>query len=141
MRLPHNAPGDPNWPNLRKKFIQLVGRRRIAEIDLWPSQLDAATRAIDETDSLVVALPTSSGKTRIAELCILKCLSAGRRVIYVTPLRALSAQIEGTLGRTSGHWASQSPVSTEPAGSVPTMYRPWPPRTSLLQHLKSLICN
>ena len=99
-RLPHDAPGDPNWSSLRRKFIQLVTRRRIAETDLWPSQLDAATRAIDETDSLVVALPTSSGKTRIAELCILKCLSAGRRVIYVTPLRALSAQIEGTLGRT-----------------------------------------
>ncbi|EAQ79425.1 Helicase, C-terminal:DEAD/DEAH box helicase, N-terminal [Blastopirellula marina DSM 3645] len=68
-------------------------------MDLWPSQTLAAKRVIDESDSLVVALPTSSGKTRIAELCILKCLAGKRRVIYVTPLRALSAQVEGTLGR------------------------------------------
>lgn len=42
---------------------------------------------IDVTDDLVVALPTSAGKTRIAELCILRTLADERRVIYVTPLR------------------------------------------------------
>lgn len=98
-RLPTGPDGD-KWPELRKNFIDLLSQRDVAEIDLWPSQLTAATRVVDETDSLVVALPTSSGKTRIAELCILKCLAGGRRVVYVTPLRALSAQVEVTLGRT-----------------------------------------
>lgn len=94
-------PGDNSrWSALRKNFIELLCRRSVAEIDLWPSQIEAANRVIDETDSLVVALPTSGGKTRIAELCILKCLSGGRRVMYVTPLRALSAQVEVTLSRT-----------------------------------------
>ena len=46
------------------------------------------------------ALPTSSGKTRIAELCILRTLASGRRIIYVTPLRALSAQVETDLAKT-----------------------------------------
>ncbi len=46
----------------------------------------------DPSDDLVIALPTSAGKTRIAELCILRSLADVRRVIYVTPLRALSAQ-------------------------------------------------
>lgn len=45
-------------------------------------------------------MPTSAGKTRIEELCILRALAAGRRVVYVTPLRALSAQVEWTLGKT-----------------------------------------
>ncbi|WP_354201954.1 DEAD/DEAH box helicase [Bradyrhizobium sp. JR4.1] len=43
---------------------------------------------------MVVSLPTSAGKTGIAELCILRCLAGGKRVVFVTPLRALSAQTE-----------------------------------------------
>lgn len=98
--LPRLPGDDSRWPELRRNFIELLRQRSVAEIDLWPSQVEAAQRVVDETDSLVVALPTSSGKTRIAELCILKCLAGGRRVVYVTPLRALSAQVEVTLGRT-----------------------------------------
>ncbi len=89
-----------DWPRLRKLFIATLLRRSRAEIDLWPSQIAAAARAIDQSDDLVVSLPTSAGKTRIAELCILRCLAAGKRVVFVTPLRALSAQTETTLQRT-----------------------------------------
>ena len=90
------------WPSLREIFIASLMRRPKAEIDLWPSQIAAAIRAVDQTDDLVVSLPTSAGKTRISELCILRCLAGGRRVIFVTPLRALSAQTEATLQRTFG---------------------------------------
>jgi superfamily II DNA/RNA helicase len=83
-------------------FIASLLRRRKAEIDLWPSQIAAATRAVDQSDDLIVSLPTSAGKTRISELCILRCLAGGKRVVFVTPLRALSAQTEATLQRTFG---------------------------------------
>ena len=89
-----------DWPRMRKLFIASLLCRSRAEVDLWPSQIAAATRAVDQSDDLVVSLPTSAGKTRIAELCILRCLSAGKRVVFVTPLRALSAQTETTLQRT-----------------------------------------
>ncbi len=88
------------WLRLRDLFIAVLLRRGKAEIDLWPSQIAAAARSVDQADDLVVSLPTSAGKTRIAELCILRCLAAGRRVVFVTPLRALSAQTEMTLQRT-----------------------------------------
>lgn len=91
-----------NWAGLRELFIALLQRRPKAEIDLWPSQIEAATRAVDQCDDLVVSLPTSAGKTRIAELCILRCLAGGKRVFFITPLRALSAQSETTLQRTFG---------------------------------------
>jgi superfamily II DNA/RNA helicase len=91
-----------DWGLLRKTFIALLFCRRRSEIDLWPSQLAAAARAADQRDDLVVSLPTNTGKTRIAELCILRCLAAGLRVIFVTPLRALSAQTEVSLHRTFG---------------------------------------
>jgi superfamily II DNA/RNA helicase len=97
------AGGDaPEWTGLRQRFITVLQRRKKSEIDLWPSQFDAATRAANQTDDLVVSLPTSAGKTRIAELCILRCLAAGKRVVFVTPLRALSAQTEMGLQRTFG---------------------------------------
>lgn len=93
--------GDNNdWLNLRQLFISSLIRTKKAEIDLWPSQIDAALRAVDPNDNLVISLPTSAGKTRIAELCILRCLSQDKRIVYVTPLRALSAQTETTLRKT-----------------------------------------
>ncbi|WP_236621180.1 DEAD/DEAH box helicase [Rhodopirellula sallentina] len=98
-RLPVGG-GSPEWPRLRRKMIDLLASRSVAEVDLWPSQLQAAGRVVDTEDDLVIALPTSAGKTRIAELCILRCLADGLRVVYVTPLRALSAQVEHGLART-----------------------------------------
>lgn len=92
--------GGGDWPRLRATFIASLFKRRRSEIDLWPSQIAAAERVFDTGENLVLSLPTSAGKTRIAELCILACLAEGRRVVFVTPLRALSAQTETALQRT-----------------------------------------
>ena len=102
----HLVPFEPtggaaaDWETLRTMLLASLLRRPRAEVDLWPSQIEAAARAADQLDDLVVSLPTSAGKTRIAELCILRCLAGGKRVMFVTPLRALSAQTEATLQRT-----------------------------------------
>lgn len=96
-----------DWPRMRKLFIASLMSRSKAEIDLWPSQIQAASRANDQLDDLVISLPTSAGKTRIAELCILRCLAAGKRAVFVTPLRALSAQTEVTLQDTFGPLAKR----------------------------------
>jgi replicative superfamily II helicase len=62
--------------------------------------MEAASRAVDISDDLVVSLPTSAGKTRIAEIAALMTLSCSQRVLIVTPLRALSAQTERSFRRT-----------------------------------------
>lgn len=85
------------YTDLRKIYIASLCAERVAEVELWPSQVDAARRAVDPMDDLVVALPTSAGKTRIAELTILTALAMEKRVVVVTPLRALSAQSERVL--------------------------------------------
>ena len=103
QRLPILSPSDPDfseWNRLRVSYIQRLLRAARPTVELWPSQLEAAKRSIDVDDNLVVALPTSAGKTRIAELCILRALASDRRVIYVTPLRALSAQVETDMAQT-----------------------------------------
>ncbi len=92
--LPPDDPDQNQWTDLRLNYIQSLLVAARPTIELWPSQVDAAQRAADPLDDLVIALPTSAGKTRIAELCILRTLASGRRAVYVTPLRALSAQIE-----------------------------------------------
>lgn len=101
--LPKQGPnGSFRYSDLRKMFIAELFSRDVAEVELWPSQLEAAGRAVDTTDDLVVALPTSAGKTRIAELAALMTLSTGFRVLIVTPLRALSAQTERSFRKTFG---------------------------------------
>lgn len=91
---------DAEWNLLRWLFILSLYKRNKAEIDLWPSQLEGAKRAVKDDDHLIVSLPTSAGKTRVAELCILRCLAIGKRVLFITPLRALSAQTESSLRKT-----------------------------------------
>jgi len=100
VRLPSGSDMPSRWNELRRDFIAQLGTRKPPQIDLWPSQIAAAARAVDPTDDLVIALPTSAGKTRIAEFCILRALADGKRIIYVTPLRALSAQVERVLAKT-----------------------------------------
>ena len=100
VRLPSGPGLSERWNTLRRDFIAQLSTRKPPHIELWPSQLTATARAVDPNDDLVIALPTSAGKTRIAELCILRALADYRRVIYVTPLRALSAQVERVLAKT-----------------------------------------
>ena len=103
VNLPVNPPEGAvadRYLEMRQLFIGSLYARKNAEIELWPSQREAAQRSTDLSDDLVVALPTSAGKTRVAEISALMTLSTGRRVLIVTPLRALSAQTERLFRRT-----------------------------------------
>lgn len=104
--LHQNLPTEPpegseeKYPDLRRLFISSLYARKTSEVELWPSQREAAQRSTDVTDDLVVALPTSAGKTRVAEIAALMTLSSERRVLIITPLRALSAQTERSFRKT-----------------------------------------
>lgn len=104
--LHQNLPTEPpegaeeKYSDLRRLFISSLYARKTSEVELWPSQREAARRSTDVTDDLVVALPTSAGKTRVAEIAALMTLSSARRVLIVTPLRALSAQTERSFRKT-----------------------------------------
>ncbi|MBP2277002.1 DEAD/DEAH box helicase [Sphingomonas sp. PL20] len=102
VNLPLTPPdgGAEKYPQLRQMFIGSLYARKNAEVELWPSQRQAAKRSADVSDDLVVSLPTSAGKTRVAEIAALMALSSGQRVLIVTPLRALSAQTERSFRKT-----------------------------------------
>jgi ATP-dependent RNA helicase HelY len=52
----------------------------------------AAIDALESDESVLVAAPTGSGKTVVAEFAIARALEAGRKCFYTTPLKALSNQ-------------------------------------------------
>lgn len=51
-----------------------------------------AVNYIDREESVLVAAHTSAGKTAVAEYAVAKSLKAGQRVIYTSPIKALSNQ-------------------------------------------------
>jgi ATP-dependent RNA helicase HelY len=61
-----------------------------------------ALDALDEGQSVLVAAPTGSGKTLVAEYAVELALDAGQKVFYTTPLKALSNQKYGDLAREHG---------------------------------------
>ncbi len=62
----------------------------------------AAFDAIDEGENVLVAAPTSSGKTLVADYAIDRALAAKQRVFYTTPIKALSNQKFSDLQRQLG---------------------------------------
>ncbi len=60
---------------------------------LYPPQEHAISEGVLDGRNLVLASPTASGKTLIAELCILKhVLERHGKAIYLSPLRALASE-------------------------------------------------
>lgn len=59
--------------------------------ELFPPQVEAIKAGVLKGVNLVLASPTASGKTLIAEICALKhILENGGKALYLTPLRALA---------------------------------------------------
>ena len=85
-----------------------------------PFPLDAFQRraldAIDGGQSVLVAAPTGSGKTVVAEYAIATALDDGGKAFYTTPLKALSNQKFGDLRRASG----SSPGTTRSTAMRPS---------------------
>ena len=61
-------------------------------VELFPPQEDCIRAGVLEGKNIVLASPTASGKTLIAELCAMKqVLEKHGKVIYLSPLRALAS--------------------------------------------------
>ena len=62
-------------------------------VELYPPQEEAVKAGALDGKNLVLASPTASGKTLVAEFCALKhVLEKNGKAIYLTPLRALASE-------------------------------------------------
>ena len=88
--------------NLVKKYIRLISFFKTPVTEMWQSQTAALPMALGNNNGAVINLRTSSGKTRVAEIAILKILSDDlmSKVLYLAPFRSLSFEIEQSLNKT-----------------------------------------
>ncbi|HSD57997.1 MAG TPA: ATP-dependent DNA helicase [Methanotrichaceae archaeon] len=77
-------------PWLPQEVIDLYEGRGIRE--LYPPQAEAIERGLLDGRSMLLAMPTASGKTLLAEIAMLKAALQGKRSLYIVPLRALAAE-------------------------------------------------
>ncbi len=70
------------------------------DLELYPHQ-EEAIKLLDSHKSVIVSVPTASGKSLIAYYAIYKEFMKGRKSMYIVPLRALAAEKYSELKRLS----------------------------------------
>jgi helicase len=60
--------------------------------ELYPPQAEAIACGLLDGASLVVATPTASGKTLLAEFAMLNSIYRGGKCLYIVPLKALASE-------------------------------------------------
>jgi ATP-dependent RNA helicase HelY len=84
-------------------LAERVRRELTGRIDFEPDEFQQqAFDALDRGESVLVAAPTSAGKTLVAEYAIDLALAAGTKAFYTTPIKALSNQKYGDFLRRLG---------------------------------------
>ena len=74
-----------------KEAVEIIEEQDI--LKLYPPQEEAIKAGALDGKNLVLASPTASGKTLIAELCAIKhVMEQNGKVLYLTPLRALASE-------------------------------------------------
>lgn len=98
--LGNQVSGDLRWRRYLKLLARGVGKNLLecsSVSELWPSQISALNHNLLGSEaSTVVKMPTSAGKTRVAELAIVHTLitKPGSKCVYIAPYRALVYELE-----------------------------------------------
>ncbi|WVF70153.1 hypothetical protein IAT40_004941 [Kwoniella sp. CBS 6097] len=88
----HQVAVPPNYPYVPiSQHKRLDPPARTYKFELDPFQ-HVSTSCIERNESVLVSAHTSAGKTVVAEFAIATCLKEGRRVVYTSPIKALSNQ-------------------------------------------------
>ncbi|MEL7605774.1 MAG: DEAD/DEAH box helicase [Sedimentibacter saalensis] len=89
---------------ITEKYIRLLSGFRSPVTEMWPSQTASLHIAIGNNSGGVINLRTSGGKTRVAEIAILKTLSTHilSKVLYLAPFRSLAFEVEQSLNKIFG---------------------------------------
>jgi helicase len=72
-----------------EKVLEIL-KRDVSELN--PPQMDALKKGLLEGKNIVVASPTASGKTLIAEIAFLRHFLRNKKSVYIVPLKALAME-------------------------------------------------
>lgn len=88
----HRVAIPPSYPYVPiSQHVAPVPPARVYPFELDPFQ-KVAIASIEREESVLVSAHTSAGKTVVAEYAIAQCLKRKERVIYTSPIKALSNQ-------------------------------------------------
>lgn len=93
-------PDNPRWQRYLRLLARGLGQnvlRSASVSELWPSQVAALQGGLlSSSRSKIIRMPTSAGKSRIAELAMVHTLitQPNAKCIYVAPYRALVGELE-----------------------------------------------
>ncbi len=76
--------------NLPEELIRFYAESGFTE--LYPPQADAMAHGLLDGTNIVVATPTASGKTLLAEFAMLNSVYRGGKCLYIVPLKALASE-------------------------------------------------
>lgn len=72
--------------NLRQQY------ERLGITELYPPQAECVMAGIFKEKNLLVAIPTASGKTLVAEMAMHHHIANGGKCLYIVPLKALASE-------------------------------------------------
>jgi ATP-dependent RNA helicase DOB1 len=88
----HQVSLPPNYDYIPlSKHVSPEKPAKVYPFKLDPFQ-DVSVKSIERNESVLVSAHTSAGKTVVAEYAIAQCLRNNQRVIYTSPIKALSNQ-------------------------------------------------
>ncbi|MFI6883826.1 DEAD/DEAH box helicase [Streptosporangium canum] len=109
----------PTWNGLWERYLRARALAQPPVVQVWPSQRQVLEAGLLDRDQphLTVTMPTSAGKTHLAEWAILHALAVPaapgllpKLAVYIVPSRALAAEVERHLT------ASLGPVALRVSG-------------------------
>ena len=75
---------------MRSQLRDLLGL--LGYSSLYPPQEHAVSKGLMDGKNMLITTPTASGKTLMGLMGAIRALEGGKKVIYLTPLRALAAE-------------------------------------------------
>jgi hypothetical protein len=89
-------------PFLAKRFIHSHVFAKHTKIhEFFTTQRSALNKVIGKESGVIISMPTSSGKTRIAEISILDCkiTDENSKILFIVPYRSLAYEIENDIAK------------------------------------------
>ena len=86
----------------RELIEEIAKKRKISK--LWHAQIKAIERGIFDGKSIIISVPTASGKTFVGELAAAKSALDGKKTLYLVPLKALAEEKFSIFEEDYGKW-------------------------------------